>query len=482
MKKLLAAGFLLFVADCLAEPANELEIEKCILTMPGATVTATAMCGWLMVAENPNEPDGKKIRLRFALARAVKLKSNSTPIFFFAGGPGQAASELWVQLQEPLRKLQKNHDIVLLDQRGTGAASSLKCELDDQTVDLHIDYGKMTEQARECLSKVEGDPRFYTTTIAMADYEQLRIALGYEKINLMGVSYGTRAALEYLRRYPEHVRSVVLDSLVPVELLLGSEHSLNLDQTIDNILTDCLNDKPCAEYFPEIKAQLQQLLVKAKSRPQTLVVDDPLTGEPIEMEAGIEVLAMALRMLSYSSHSQAMLPFLIADAVNTDNPERLVAQALMAISGMDDVMNNWMQLSVVCAEDYPLMQPRPQDTTTILGEVMYKALIAQCEVWPRGEAPADFHQPFKSDVPALLLSGEFDPVTPPRYADQVARQFSQHSNLVVKGQGHSVAFSKCTSAIVTEFITKADPEGLDTSCLEQQGRSPFFINLMGPTP
>jgi len=105
----------------------------------------------------------------------------------------------------------------------------------------------------------------------MADYEQLRLALGYEKINLMGVSYGTRAAMEYLRRYPEQVRSVVLDSIVPVELMLGSEHSLNIDHTVDNILTDCLNDKSCAEHFPDIKAKLQQLLAKTRSTPLSTI-------------------------------------------------------------------------------------------------------------------------------------------------------------------------------------------------------------------
>ncbi len=482
MKQLLVFSLLLLAAICQAEVATDLEIEKCVLSMSGSTATAEAECGWLTVPENPANPDGKTIRLRFALARALKPEPDSTPIFFFAGGPGQAASELWVQLEGPFKKLQKNHDIVLMDQRGTGSASTLKCELDDQSIELRMDYGKATEQALECLSKVEGDPRFYTTTIAMADYEQLRQALGYEKINLMGVSYGTRAVLEYLRRYPDQVRSIVLDSLVPPELLLGSEHSLNLDQTMDSILTDCLNDASCAEYFPKVKAQLQQLITKTRAAPKMLVVDDPLTGDPIELEANIEVLALALRMLSYSSQTQAMLPFLISDAVNTDNPERLVTQALMVISGMEDTINHWMELAVICSEDYPLMQARPQDATTILGEMLHKLLIAQCEVWPRGVVPDDFHKPFKSDVPTLLLSGEFDPVTPPRYADQVAKHLSQHSNLVVKGQGHSVSFSKCTSGIVTEFITKVDPGDLDISCLEQQRRSPFFINLMGPTP
>ncbi len=482
MKRLLTSGLILFAAVCQAESATELEIEKCVLSMPGSTITAVAECGWLTVLENPKDLGGKTIRLHFALARALNPKSDSTPIFFFAGGPGQAASELWVQLEGPLYKLQKNHDIILMDQRGTGAASTLKCELDDQSIDLRVDYGKIAAQTRECLTKVEGDPRFYTTTIAMADYEQLRLALGYEKINLMGVSYGTRAAMEYLRRYPDQVRSIVLDSIVPPELLLGSEHSINLDQTMENILTDCLNDNSCAKYFPAVKTQLQQLITKARAKPQILVVDDPLTGDPIELEANIELLALALRMLSYNSQTQAMLPFLIADTVNTGSHKRLVSQALIAASGMEGMLNHWMELSVICAEDYPLMQPRPQDATTILGEVMYKVLLAQCEIWPRGVVPDDFHKPFKSDVSALLLSGEFDPVTPPRYADQVAKQFSRHSNLVVKGQGHSVAFSKCTSDIVTEFITKADPKNLDTSCLEQQDRSPFFINIMGPTP
>ena len=482
------AVFALLVAVTMAasaEPATEqsgLELEKCVLDMPGTSMTAEAECGWLTVAENRDEPDGRKIRLHFALARALKPEPDATPIFFFAGGPGQAASELWVQLQGPLKKLQRTHDIVLMDQRGTGAESPLSCELEDETLDLRIDLGKVAEQARECLQKVEGDPRFYTTTIAMADYEALRLALGYDKINLIGVSYGTRAAQEYLRRYPDRVRTITLDSVAPVELVLGGEHAMNLDQAMAAILDDCRVDEDCNEAFPLVHEQLQQLIKQTRTNPQMLTIDDPLSGEPIELEANMDVLAVALRMLAYSSRTQAQIPFLISDAVSTNNPQRLVSQAMMVLSSMDGMISHWMELSVICSEDYPLMKPRPEDARTIIGEVFYKVLIAQCELWPRGEVPADFHQPFKSDVPALLLSGEFDPVTPPRYAELAAKQFSRQLNLVVKGQGHSVAFSQCTHEIVTDFINTAAFEDLDSSCLEKQGRAPFFINLLGPTP
>lgn len=468
-------------ADTVSE-LPDLELKKCVLDMPGTTATAEAECGWLTVLENRQNPDGKKIRLRFVLARAIKSSADNTPLFFFAGGPGQAASELWVQLERPLKKLQRKHDIVLLDQRGTGADSPLSCTLDDETMDLRVDLGKVAQQVRECLKKIEGDPRFYTTTLAMADYEQLRTALGYSKINLMGVSYGTRAAQEYLRRYPDVVRTITLDSVAPVELILGSEHAMNLDLAMAGILGDCQDDAACHAAFPDVEKQLKQLIRQARDNPQMLTIDDPLSGDPVELEANMDVLGVALRMLTYSSSTQAQLPFLIHDASINNNPKRLLAHALMVMSSMQGMISHWMELSVICSEDYPLMRPRPQDADTIIGEVFYKMLITQCEIWPRGEVPADFHQPFSSDVPALLLSGEFDPVTPPRYAEQAVKQFSQHLNLVVKGQGHSVSFSQCTYEIVTDFITNAGFDELDTSCLENQGRAPFFVNLLGPTP
>ncbi|MCF6264000.1 MAG: alpha/beta hydrolase [Xanthomonadales bacterium] len=486
MKQICIFALLIFTtAVTNAQSSSELpdlELKKCVLDMPGTSATAEAECGWLTVLENRQQPDSKKIRLRFVLARAIKPTTDSTPIFFFAGGPGQAASELWVQLVDPLKKLQRKHDIVLLDQRGTGTDSPLSCTLDDESMDLRVDLGKVTQQARECLQKIDGDPRFYTTTLAMADYEQLRIALGYNKINLMGTSYGTRAVQEYLRRYPDVVRTITLDSVAPVELILGSEHAMNLDLAMTGIFGDCRNDPDCNAAFPDVEKQLQQLIQQARNNPQMLTIDDPLSGDPVELEANMDVIGIALRMLSYSSSTQAQLPFLINDAVINNNPKRLLAQALMVMYSMQGMISHWMELSVICSEDYPFMQARPQDANTIIGEVFYKMLIAQCEIWPRGEVPADFHQPFSSDVPALLLSGEFDPVTPPRYADQAAKQFSQHLNLVVKGQGHSVSFSQCTREIVTDFITTASFEELDTSCLENQGRAPFFVNLLGPTP
>ena len=463
-------------------PGTDLELEKCVLDMPGTSHTAEAECGWLTVPENRQQPDGRTIRLRFALARAIKPSEESSPIFYFAGGPGQAASELWVQLEAPLKKLQRTHDIVMMDQRGTGADSPLACKPEDQDIELRINLDKIIAQTHECLEKIEADPRFYTTTIAMEDYEQLRIALGYDKINLMGVSYGTRAAQEYLRRYPDKVRTITLDSVAPVELVLGGEHAMNLDLAVASILDDCLADTDCSEAFPAIDQKLRQLIEQTRAKPQLMLVDDPLSGEPVELEANMDVLAVALRMLSYSSQTQAQLPFLINDAVLTNNPKRLVSQTMLVMSGMEDMINHWMELSVICSEDYPLLIDRPEDANTIIGDVFNKVLRTQCEIWPRGEVPDDFHQPFTSSVPALLFSGEFDPVTPPRYADLAAKQFSEHLNLVVAGQGHSVSYSQCTKTIVTDFINTGELQNLDTSCLENQRRSPFFVNLLGPTP
>lgn len=460
-----------------------LELSPCELRVPGTSLRAPAECGWFEVAENPADPDGKKIQLRVARVPAQGRKVEPDPLILFAGGPGQAATEAWLIVAPAFRKLTENRDVLLIDQRGTGQSNPLRCPQTAMNEALLMDWDDLAESSRACLSQLSGDPRYYTTTIAMQDYDQVRAALGYGQLNLFGVSYGSRAAQVYLRLFPERVRTVVLDSVVPQTLALGSEHAVKLDLALDRILDSCESDTVCRESFPDSRESLRLMADMVTADPVMITIDNPLTGQPQTLEFDRDLLAGAIRFLSYSAETQALLPLLIHEAASTGDYSRIASQLMITATGLAESIAQGMELAVVCAEDFPRFPPvAPTDSDFLLGDSMRRSTDIQCGIWPRGQVPADFSQPIISDKPVLLLSGEFDPVTPPEYAEMVLQHLSNGRHLVAPGQGHSVSGKGCLGDLVTEFIVAADHTELDPGCLSQLQASPWFMSLTGPNP
>jgi len=473
-----------YVSCVAAQPANpHLELSPCELRLPGTSLTAPAECGWFEVAENPAEPNGKTIKLRVARVPAQGRKVEPDPLVLFAGGPGQAATEAWLMVAPAFRKLTENRDVLLIDQRGTGQSNPLRCPQIALDEALLMDWDDLADSSRECLDQLTGDPRFYTTTIAMQDYDQVRAALGYEQLNLFGVSYGSRAAQVYMRLFPERVRTVVLDSVVPQTLALGSEHAVKLDQVLDRILGGCERDVACRESFPDSRGNLRLMAQAVTANPVMVTIDHPLTGQPQTLEFNRDLLGAAIRFLSYSAETQALLPLLIHEAASTGDYSRITSQLMITATGLAESIAQGMEMSVVCAEDYPRFpQLAASDSDFLLGNSMRRATDIQCGIWPRGQVPADFSQPIESNKPVLLLSGEFDPVTPPEYAEMVLQHLSNGRHLVAPGQGHSVSGKGCLGELVTEFIVAADHSALDPGCLSQLQASPWFMSLTGPKP
>jgi pimeloyl-ACP methyl ester carboxylesterase len=488
MIKALASGLLCAylcapgVAMALPE-GNTIEFSNCTLEMPGTTVTALARCGTLEVPENPDQPDGRQISLRVAMAPAVARSPEPDPLFLFAGGPGQAASETWVMMRPILDKIRRNRDIVMIDQRGTGQSAPMDCDPgDDSSLEPDIDMEQLARLTTECLESQTGDPRFYTTTVAMHDYELVRQAMGYGQINLLGISYGTRSAQVYMRQYPLQVRSAILDSVVPMQLNLSSEHAPMLDRAVNVVFDQCHADESCREKFPEGMAELSSLVQELRAQPREIHFIHPLTGEQETLEVNGDILAVAIRFLNYGSETQALMPLLTHEAVSSGRLDRLAAQAMLVMSGLSETLSRGMELSVICSEDYPFMSGNRDHTDTLLGNIMSEVLDLQCGIWPRGEVPDDFHEPLVSNIPVLLMSGERDPVTPPAYAATVAESLQNHLNLVAKGRGHAVIKNHCMRGIATDFVESADPAEVDTSCVEKILPSPFFTSLLGPNP
>lgn len=478
----LFAGMLNIAAFALPD-TNTVEFKNCTLTLPGTTQTAPARCGRLEVAENPAQPNGRKIRIHVALAPAVSRAPKPDPVFFFAGGPGQAAGEAYVMIRPILEKIRRDRDIVLVDQRGTGLSNPLKCPAEEtDTLETTIDLDLIQSRARECLEKLDGDPRFYTTTIGMQDYDQVRRAMGYDKINLLGISYGTRAAQVYLRQFPGHVRSVILDSVVPMELILGTEHARMLDRSVTTTFNDCEQDQQCNALFSDAGTDLKKLLRELREHPKKILFTNPMTGKQQSLTVTTDVLAAAIRFLSYSSETQAVLPLLIHEAAATGNLDRLASQAMQIMSGLAEQISHGMELSVMCNEDYPFMTGQRSDADTILGNTLLSAIKTECAIWPRGEPEPDFHNPVSADVPVLLLTGTRDPVTPPDYAKQTAAHFPNSLVLTGNGLGHSVITNYCMREIAAQFIDQGSVKVLDTECVAKILPSPFFTSILGPNP
>ena len=463
--------------------SNQIEFSNCTLALPGTQLTAKARCGSIEVAENPDEPAGRRIKLKVAVAPATGKSTQDDPVFFFAGGPGQAASETWVIMRSVLNKIRKHRDIVMIDQRGTGQSNKLACSFEaEEDLNQEINWDLIRDETEKCLAALDADPRMYTTTIAMGDYNQVRQAMGYEKINLMGVSYGTRAAQVYLRLFPDSVRTVTLDSVIPMQLALGQEHAPMLDRAVERVFGDCAADATCNSLYPNHAEELKTLFKQLRDEPQQISITNPVNGQPQAMLLSADTLAVAIRFLSYSSETQALIPLLVHEALTSGDLSRLASQAILVMIGLNEMLAKGMELSVVCSEDYPFIDLNADYSSSLMGNIFLEIIDLQCKVWPRGEIPEGFHQPVISNLPVLLMSGERDPVTPPKYAARAAETFPNSLKLVAKGQAHSVMRNICLNDITTEFIEKGSVDDLDTSCIEKILPAPFFTSLLGPDP
>ncbi len=462
-----------------------LRLEPCTLASVGLPVTVSAFCGTLAVPENRAQPDRRRLELAIALVPGRPKQAKPDPVFMLAGGPGQSAREAFPSVAGAFRELQRERDVVLVDQRGTGGSNPIDCRTSGDAAATEAATVADPEAARRfaaaCLAGLDADPRFYTTSDAVLDLEAVRAAIGAEQVNLVGISYGTRVALEYLRRQPGRVRTVVLDGVVPPELALGSEHARNLESALDAHFALCEADADCRERFGSPRSLLDGLLARLREAPQRVRYRDPLTDETREDELTTAAVAGVVRLYAYAPQLAAMLPRSLAEAA-AGRPEVLMAQARMIESLVGEQIALGSQLSVSCAEDADRLRIDPADAGTLMGSEFVAAVLAQCEVWPRGRRPADFNAPVRSDRPVLLLSGELDPVTPPRYGEAVVKHLPNGRHLVARGQGHNVMAAGCLPRLMGRFVATADARGLDAACLEQLAPPPPFLGAYGWGP
>lgn len=466
---------------------GSLTLKPCALKVSGSAVTTAAYCTPFEVPENHSDPHSRKIGLKLAIVKSDAQVAAKDLVVYLAGGPGEAATESYAQIASAFAPLRKHHDILLLDQRGTGGSHPLDCPRAAQAIEASagqpFDARRAREQTAQCLAEVRktADPRYYTTTDAIADLETVRHALGDPEFDLVGISYGTRMAQQYARAHPDAVRSLVLDGVVPNQLVLGADFAANLERALKLQSQACVAMPGCKAAFGDPYATLHALHDKLRAQPAQAMFPDPKSFEAKNKPVTADTLAGVARLFSYNAETAALLPLTVAQAAR-GNYAPLMGQAQILAGSLDTAMNTGMQLSVICAEDADLLQPNPADAGTILGGEIVDGIKAECAVWPHGTRPADFHAPFKSSIPTLLLSGERDPVTPPRYADEVLQGLGDARSLVASGMGHSILVRGCVPKLVDQFVSDLQPKKLDTSCIKQIGPVPAFVNFNGAAP
>ncbi len=463
----------------------DISFEPCFLTGSGGNGSLHAECAEWQRPLNPEAPDGEQITLFVARLASTAIDPAKDAFTVINGGPGGSSVDMMVDMSGILRPFTRERDVIVIDQRGTGRSAPMSCEaLTDTAEEITVDL--VTNLTKACLDDLPHDPRYFTTSVAVRDIEALREALGYEQLSVYGVSYGTRVAQHYTQRYPASTRALVIDSVVPLEHVLGSQIAIHSQTTLDSLFERCLENAACNNKFPNVAADFRKVAEELRRAPKPLQIQHPVTGVPTDIEVGYGHLAILVRLALYAPPSAALLPLIIDEAANNDNYLPVAANGLRMVDSLTRSINYGMHNAVMCTEDAPFFDDSKVDfeamAATYLGEQMYETLAAMCDVWPKGLIDENIKEPLQTDVPTLVLSGEFDPITPPAWGDKVMPGLSNAVHLVAPGQGHGVFPQGCVPRLVLDFVEKPDPQAVDGTCTQHLSTHPFFVDLMGPPP
>lgn len=476
-------ALLLLLLTCLAraEPA----LEPCRLK----GIEREVRCGQIRVPENPDAPDGRQLSIHYAVVPALAKNKAPDPLFIFAGGPGQAATRVAGRLQPVFAQINARRDLVYVDQRGTGGSNALECERPRrvQTLSESLDPTHALDQLRACLQTLHADLAQYATWIAVRDIDRVRAELGAATINLWGASYGTRAALEYLRQYPQHVRSVVLDGVAPATMALPASFALDSEAALRVMVENCQRQSACRQLYPTLDADIDALLATANKGTRVTVLH-PITGAPESITLDRSVLAGLLRSPLYAPQLAALLPYAMARAGRGDYGPLFALHSALT-SNVQGELAEVMHFAVVCAEDMPRVTPQMIEAlrSTRFGTGFVDLYRRACRLIPTRPVPSGFYDPPTANLPVLILSGGADPATPPRHGAAVARSLPNARHFIAPNLGHGVTAQGCAPDLVSRFLRSAsfiDDKGkpIDGSCLAAIPPPPAYRPLAPPSP
>lgn len=461
----------------LAQTRVPLELCK---SLP-VNVDATLLCGTYDVYEDRAAKSGRKISLNIAVLPARGSTPRADPVFWLDGGPGAPATKVVGLARNGfLSVFRDDHDLVFVDQRGTGESNGLNCDIGDDPGNLEIFFGRLfpPELIRACREKLQNsaDVRFYTTSIAMDDLDEVREALGYGKINIVAASYGTIAAQVFMRQHHDSVRSVFLVGVAtpgvkqPLLFARAAQHALDL------LFVDCAADQVCNSAFPNLKAESGAVLSRFDRGPVEVKLINPATKSIETVRLSRENYVERLRFLLYTTTFARFIPYIIHKAYEGDF---LPFEAISVRYNPGGSLARGMYLTVTCAEGVPFISKQEivsEAKGTFVGETRVRAHIEACKEWPRVNVPKSFIDPVTSDLPVMMFSGEVDGSSPPWFGKSAMKHLPNGEQILVRYYGHQLN-SPCMWEIMRKFVDAASVRGIDTSCTEKIRRPPFATEI-----
>ena len=482
-RRLIRSTALLATLTCAAMlPANgraaaALALRLAPCTLPG--VSGPARCGTLDVAENRDRPHARRLPLNVVVIPARNGKGLSDPVLFLSGGPGQAATRDAAWVSEILAGINAERDLLLVDQRGTGGSAPLACPLvDDTNTAANLrDIFPPTAVGR-CLRTLvaRADLTQYSQRHFAQDIEAVRVALGYSGLNLFGFSYGTRAAQVYMRTYPKSARTALLGSMAPIDAQVLMEFSGAAEAALNATFDACAADAACRAAFPALRDEFAELLVRLDGGKVELTA--PGSTERVTLTRGR--FAERLRGMLYSTDNAAALPWVLHQA-HGGNWQPFVDDLFEFTRAMDAQLSMGLFFSITCSEDVAFLREPDilaRVTPSTFGDGRVRSQQAACAQWPRYRVPEGYRDPLRTDVPTLLVSGEFDPATPAVLAARAASGYARHAALMLRGQGHS-GWSDCVAERYARMLRQGSVEGIVDDC-PAKARPPFKLDADPP--
>lgn len=449
------------------------------------------LCGTVARPLDPTRPDATRIDVHYVVVPALARRKLPDPVFLLAGGPGQSAISLAAQVMPLFARLNNRRDIVFVDQRGTGRSAPLECD-EPRAMPLAeaADTARQLQRLSACRDRLARLPHvkepaalgFFTTALAMQDLDAVREAIGAERINLVGASYGTRAALEYQRQFPQAVRRSVLDGVAPPDMVLPASAGVDAQAALDALFAACGIEPGCTRQWPALRQAWDGLLA---SLPRSVLVADPLTGVVENVVMTRDLVLAAVRAPLYVPALAAGLPAAITAAAQ-GRYEPLVTLGTALSRRGAPALATGMHFSVICAEDMPRLASAAAAPARDFGAGLAPLYEQACAGWPRGAVPEAFYRIGRSATPVLLLSGGIDPATPPRHARRVAEALGEKAkHVIVPNAGHGLLGAGCVPDLLLRFIDAADDGAalaLDAGCATAMPRPPAFVPVSAEAP
>lgn len=469
---------LLLMLSFSSKAESQLQLEPCYLD----GLSEKVECGSLTLPENYDAPDGNTIEVHFARLPAIKPTPGKQPLLLISGGPGQSAIDSAEMFDLLFSKVRRKHDLILVDQRGTGRSNALTCptELLGDALEINDETQPMPELMRQCYEQLSGDVRFYDSQSALKDLEQVRAHLNIDSWHVYGISYGTRMAQLYMRHHPEALNTVTLDGVVPMQesvMAIGPA----ISNAMDGVFAQCAADESCQQRYPNLKAQLDKLSDELSQKPKQVAILDPLSAESKTFLITQTKLLSSLRMALYSPQSRSLIPFIIDSAANGN------VQPLLGLQGSEEEMGlaMGMHLAVVCSEDAGRVSELAKQELkhhSHLSKTLIELFDAACPIWNMPQVGEDFSQPIDSSIPTLLLSGEHDPVTPPAWGELAAEKLGNRLHLISPYATHGVIMQSCAPKLVHQLIEDNSLDNIDSECMGDDTHRAFYLNANSVEP